>query len=398
MELSTIRKRIEKEGADLWLILDYENKNPAMVSLLGKRMLTRKIFAFLFAAKKPVLLCHIIDLVKLDDEGIKKDFDLVVYKTWQEMLEKEKELLEDVDTVMMDVSEYGLLPRVSFADFGSVDFVRSLGKTIKPSADLLQFFSAVLSEKSLQSQILACKTALKIKDKAFLKIKEDIEEKGYSDELDIQQYICREFDIEGMVYDEAPIVAIGPNASDPHYAPDAEHHARIKEGDLVLIDMWAKYAGPDDVYADITWMGYVGSEIPEVYKTRFEIVKRARDGVIEFLQRELPLRAVSAYEADDVARRIISEAGYGDYFIHRVGHNIGVDVSPHGPGANLDNFETHDFRCIMDGTSFSDEPGIYAPDFGVRSETDLHFRDGKLLVVGGLQDAIIPILDQEDSF
>lgn len=125
--------------------------------------------------------------------------------------------------------------------------------------------------------------------------------------------------------------------------------------------MWAKLNNQDGVYADITWMGYIGKEVPEVYVRRFEIVKAARKGVIEFLQREIPNRDVFAYEADDVARKIISEAGYGDYFLHRVGHNIAVDVSPHGPGANLDNYETHDDRKLLEGTSFSDEPGIYAP-------------------------------------
>ena len=139
-------------------------------------------------------------------------------------------------------------------------------------------------------------------------------------------------------------------------------------------------------------MGYCGSSVPEIYQKRFSIVKQARDGVISFLKEELPHRKVQAYEADDVARKIITDAGFGPYFIHRVGHSISDDISPHGPGANLDNYESHDFRELMEGTSFSDEPGIYAPDFGIRTETDLHIQNRQLCVVGGLQEKIIPIL------
>jgi Xaa-Pro dipeptidase len=195
-----------------------------------------------------------------------------------------------------------------------------------------------------------------------------------------------------VVYDDPPLVAIGKNASNPHYTPTPESHAKIHQGDLVLIDMWAKMDDPEGVYADITWMGYVGADVPEVYAKRFAIVKAARDAVIAFLKKEIPLRPVAAYEADDVAREVITKAGYGDYFIHRVGHNIAVDVSPHGPGANLDDYESHDTRHLIEGTSFSDEPGIYAPDFGVRSETNLHILNHQAVVVAGLQDKIIPIL------
>jgi Xaa-Pro aminopeptidase len=195
-----------------------------------------------------------------------------------------------------------------------------------------------------------------------------------------------------MYFDEAPIVAIGPNASNPHYAPTKDCHSLIEQGDLVLIDMWAKFKAEGSVYADITWMGYVGLEVPEAYRQRFSIVKGARDAAIAFLKRELPLRNVQAFEVDQVARKVIEEAGYGEYFTHRLGHSIHCDDSPHGPGANLDDFESHDTRTLLSGTSFSDEPGIYAPDFGVRSETDLRIENHRLLVVGGLQDEIIPLL------
>ena len=392
MRLQEIQKSIHEEGADAWVLVDYENRNPVVARLLLHKMLTRKIVLILPKDGKGQIICHSIDEVFLRGEEIKKNFDLHIYKTWQEMLDQEKAILSGYKTVLMDYSENGLLMRVALADFGSVDFVKKLGLEVKSSMNVLQAITARITEKGRDLQRKACKIALKIKDEAFEKIRDDILAKGESDEYEIQQFICDRFHQEGMVYDDPPIVAIGQNANDPHYGPTKEIHSSIRKGDLVLIDMWAKFTDEEAVYADITWMAYVGSTVPSVYADRFEIAKRARDGVIEFLKENLPIRKVAAYEADDVARRIISEAGYGDYFIHRVGHNIAADVSPHGPGANLDDYETKDERCLLDQTSFSDEPGIYAPDFGVRTETDLFNDNGVLLVVGGLQDEVVPLL------
>ena len=356
------------------------------------KMLTRKIVLIIAGKGKSKIICHAIDTVFLENEDVERNFDLCVYKTWQEMLALEKDLLSPYKKVMMDYSENGLLMRVSLADYGSVEFVKKLGLKVVSSMNVLQSLTAIITEKGRDLQRKACKTALKIKDEAFCKIKDDILCKGVSDEFEIQKFICDRFHQEGMAYDDPAIVAIGKNASNPHYGPTEEKHSPIEMGDLVLIDMWAKYQDEEAPYADITWMGYVGKEVPQKYQERFSIVKAARDGVIAFLTKELPLREVHGYEADDVAREIITKAGYGEYFTHRVGHNISNDVSPHGPGANLDNYETHDERILLPGTSFSDEPGIYAPDFGMRSETDLFNNNGKLEVVGGLQDRIIALL------
>ncbi len=396
MEISKIQKIIAQEGAEAWVLVDYENRNPNLVAFLGEKMLTRKIIMVIPAQNKPFLITHAIDTVYLQDEKTLANFDLCVYHTWQEMLSLEKEKIGVFKTVLMDISEYGLLPRASLADHGSVAYIMGLGVKVLPSANLLQLTSAIVGHEGLLSQQRACATSLKIKDEAFALIAQEIKTKGESDELRIQEYIAKRYDEEGMVYDEKPLVAIGPNASNPHYTPTPESHSKIKEGDVVLIDMWAKYKGKGEVYSDITWMGYCGRSVPKVVEERFNLVKAARDGVIEFLSRELPKRVVEAYEADDVAREIITKGGYGEYFIHRVGHNIADTESPHGPGANLDNYESHDFRRLEEGTSFSDEPGIYAPDFGVRSETDLHIENGHLIVVGGLQDKVIPILALED--
>ena len=387
-----IREALAKEGADAWVIVDYENRNKTLVEFLGNRMLTRKIFLVFPLDKKPFIICHSIDTVFLRDEEIAKTFDLKVYHTWQEMLDIEKKEFAEYKKVLMDISEFGLLPRISLADYGSVEFVKSLGIEVASSGNLLQRFSALYSDRAYELQLLANKKTLMIKDEAFAKIKELILKNGETSEYEIQKFICDRFHEEGMVYDDPAIVAIGKNASDPHYGPSKEVSSPIRKGDLVLIDMWAKMDDPEGIYADITWMGYVGEEVPEVYAKRFEILKKAIEADFEFLKNELPKRAVAGYEVDQISRDYIKEAGFAEYFVHRTGHNIAVDVSPHGPGVNIDNYESHDTREIIDGVTFSLEPGIYAPDFGMRSETNVYIKDRQPIYVAGHQEEIIPIL------
>ena len=387
-----IHEALAKEGADAWVIVDYENRNKTLVEFLGNRMLTRKIFLVFPLNKKPFIICHSIDTVFLRDEEITNQFDLKIYHTWQEMLDIEKKEFAEYKKVLMDISEFGLLPRISLADYGSVEFVKSLGIEVASSGNLLQRFSALYSERAYELQLLANKKTLMIKDEAFAKIKELILKNGQTSEYEIQKFICDRFHEEGMVYDDPAIVAIGKNASDPHYGPSKEVSSPIKKGDLVLIDMWAKMDDPEGVYADITWMGYVGEEVPEVYAKRFEILKKAIEADFEFLKNELPKRAVAGYEVDQVSRDYIKDAGFAEYFVHRTGHNIAVDVSPHGPGVNIDNYESHDTREIIDGVTFSLEPGIYAPDFGMRSETNVYIKDRQPIYIAGHQEEIIPIL------
>lgn len=387
-QLKLINNTLQAEGADAWIIVDYENKNKTLVSFLGDKMLTRKIFAVFPANRAPFLICHSIDTVFLKDCG----FDLKIYHTWEEMLEIEKQEFKNYKKVLMDISENGLLPRISLADYGSVDFIKKLGIEVASSGNILQRFNAVYDEEAYKLQKLANKKNLQIKDEAFAKIKELIEKKGETSEYEIQQFICNRYHEEGMVYDEAPIVAIGKNASDPHYGPTDKLSSPIKKGDLVLIDMWAKMDHPNAVYSDITWMGYVGEEVPTIYKERFEVLRNAIESSFEYLEKNLPNKAVQGCEVDRVSRDYIESQGHGQYFIHRTGHNIAVDVSPHGPGANIDDYESHDTRELIDGVCFSLEPGIYAPDFGMRSETNVYIKDRKPIYVAGHQLEIIPIL------
>ncbi len=388
-QIETAKNYLKEKGLDAWVLVDYENRNPAFVSFLGRKMLTRKIFLIVPKEGKPYLICHSIDTVFLKGQN---DFDLKVYKTWQEMLALEKECFSSYKKICMDISGDGLLPRVSLADYGSVEYIKNLGIEIVSSANILQKLTATLDDEAKELQREANEKVLAIKDEAFKKIAADIKKRGKSNEYEVQQYICARFKEEGMAWDDDPIVAIGPNASNPHYGPTKDNNSDIHEDDLVLIDMWAKMDAPKGVYSDITWMGYVGETVPEVYENRFQILKKDVDLCVKFLNKNIAVRPVYGYEVDDVSRKYINEQGYGDYYTHRVGHSIAIDVGPHGCGVNMDNYETHDFREIIPNVCFSLEPGIYAPDFGMRSETNVLIDNGKVVVVAGRQDKIIPIL------
>ena len=175
--------------------------------------------------------------------------------------------------------------------------------------------------------------------------------------------------------------AIAPNAANPHYAPEVTNKSVITADTLVLIDMWAKGSRSWSTYADITWMCYTGARLPERYTTLFAVIRDARNAALDLVRERFASNLdVRGYEVDDAARGVIRAAGYDAWFIHRTGHNIGEET--HGAGANMDNYETHDDRVILKGTSFSIEPGIYIPgDVGLRTEISVVIDEhGNILV------------------
>jgi Xaa-Pro aminopeptidase len=206
----------------------------------------------------------------------------------------------------------------------------------------------------------------------------------------MQQHILTRFREEELVTDHGPDAAVNANASNPHYEPKQDACAEIKKGDTVLLDMWAKLDRPDAVYYDITWVGYCGEQPPAPYERVFTIVRDARNRAIQRVKAAVKAnQELRGYEVDDAARSYIQEQGYADYFFHRTGHSIGTEV--HGSGANMDNLETHDERRVIPWTCFSVEPGIYLPEFGIRSEVDVFVGDGEARVTGEVQDKIVLI-------
>jgi Xaa-Pro aminopeptidase len=299
-------------------------------------------------------------------------------------------MLSGATHIAMQYSPDCSIPYISTVDAGTVELVRSFGLQVVSSANLVQEFEARWTEGQLGMHLEAGRRVDRIRRAAFDFIGERTRASREVSEYEVQQFILGSFAHSELVTDHGPIVAVNEHASDPHFEPSPEDSRRIQAGDLVLIDMWAKLADPKAVYYDITWTGFCGDEIPSPIQNVFHIVREARKAACRFIIDAVTgKRRIAGFEVDDVARGVISQAGFGEFFFHRTGHNIGTDV--HGTGANMDNLESHDDRVILPNTCFSIEPGIYVGNFGIRSEVNMYVGEETATVTGEEQTAIVRI-------
>jgi Xaa-Pro dipeptidase len=288
----------------------------------------------------------------------------------------------------MQYSPNNVIPYIGLVDAGTVELVRSFGKDVVSSGDLVARFEAAWSEEQIASHFAARDAIDAIVPEAFKEIGRRTRN-GSVTEYEMQQWIAEAFRRENLVTEDLPIVAVNANSGNPHYEPKAEASAPIKPGDFVLLDIWAKKDTPGAVYYDITWTGVIGTPTDKQVEI-FNVVSAARDAGVKKVQEAYAgKRRIAGWEVDQATREYITTAGYGEYFVHRTGHSIGEHV--HGNGANMDNLETKDEREIIPNTCFSIEPGIYLPEFGVRSEVNVLTRDGNAEVTGKIQTELVLI-------
>jgi Xaa-Pro aminopeptidase len=291
--------------------------------------------------------------------------------------------------IAMQYSPNNIVFTISLVDGGTIELLRGLGKNVVSSADLVALFEATWSEEQIQSHFAARDAIDSITAAAFQEIGRRVRNGG-AKEHEIQQWFVEAFRRENLVTDDPPIVAVNANAGNPHYEPRADHPVAIREGDLVLLDVWGKKNIPGAVYYDITWVGFVGAPPSGQMHEVFAIVRDARDAGVRAVTDAINSgRRIAGWEVDRATRGHIEQAGYGDYFIHRTGHSIGTDV--HANGANIDDLEIHDERQILPNSCFSIEPGIYLPEFGMRSEVNVLVRAKSAEVTGKIQREIVTI-------
>ncbi len=389
MDLSAIQSALRERGFDAWLFYDHHHRDPIAYRVLGlseSLMVTRRWFYCIPAQGEPRKLVHRIEAGHLDPvPGQKRQ-----YSAWQELGDELKAMLAPYRRVAMQYSPNNLIPYVGLVDAGTVELVRSFGQEVVSSGDLVARFEATWTEEQVRSHFAARDPIDAITAAAFQEIGRRVRNGG-AHEHQIQQWIAEAFAREQLTPgDDLPIVAVNQNAGNPHYEPRADRSAPIREGDLVLLDIWAKQLQPDAVFYDITWMGFVGKTPSDRHQEIFRIVRGARDAAIQRVQQGIAAgEKLQGWQVDDAARQFIAGAGYGQYFVHRTGHSIGVTV--HANGANMDNLETHDEREIVPTSCFSIEPGIYLPEFGVRSEVNMLVRPGRAEVTGRVQNEIVLI-------
>jgi Xaa-Pro aminopeptidase len=388
MNLPAIQAALRERNIDAWLFYDHHHRDPIAYRVLGlpaSLMVTRRWFYLIPAKGEPAKLVHKIEAGHLDSlPGSKR-----VYSGWQELFEQIKLFLADYKTIAMQYSPNNLVFTVSLVDAGTMDLLRGLGKNVVSAADLIAQFEATWTDEQIKTHFAARDAVDSITTAAFAEIGRRVRNGGTTEHA-MQQWLLEAFERENLVTDDPPVVAVNANSGNPHYEPRAEGSAPIREGDFVLLDIWGKKNTPGAVYYDITWTGYVGKAPSDKQHEVFQIVRDARDaGVKTVLDAIAAGQRIAGWQVDRATRDHIQKAGYGDYFIHRTGHSIGTDV--HSNGANMDDLEIHDERQILPNSCFSIEPGVYLPEFGVRSEVNVLVRPNRAEVTGKIQREIVII-------
>ena len=389
MDLIGIQNALAKSGIDGWLLYDFRGSNPIARSVIGfdeSQIGTRRWFYLIPAEGEPVAILHVIEPHATRGAPGKT----VLYRSWKELEALLREHLRARRRVAMEYSPGAAIPYVSRVDAGTIEMVRAAGPEVVSSADLVQLFEAVWTKEQKELHDRAARGCLAAKDAAFALIRERLAAGAGVTESEVQALIGRRFAEEGLYSHHPCIVAVNDHASDPHFETGAGPNDRkVAKGDLVLIDFWAKVANdPRAVYYDATWMAYCGTDVPPKMREVWEAVRGARDAAVEFVTRSIGAgTTIRGAEVDDVARAFIEDRGYGPYFLHRTGHSIGYEV--HGNGVNIDNLETRDSRTLVPGVCFSIEPGVYLPEFGVRSEIDMYVGEGYAEVTGDIQRELL---------
>jgi Xaa-Pro dipeptidase len=394
-KLRDIQKNLVEQNLDGWLLYDFRRSNDLAFDLLEipeEKFFTRRFFYWIPKKGKPVKIVHRIESENLDH----LPGDKLKFLAWQELESNVEKVLKGSKRVAMEYSPRNAIPYVSKVDAGTMEVVRDCGVEVVSSADLLQKYSSVWNEHKLKTHLEAADVLDKTVAKAWELIANSLRTSKELTEYDVQQFLLSEFEKNACVTEGPPICATNSHAADPHYIPAKEGSSLIKEGDFILIDLWCKKNLPDATYGDITRVGVAAKEPTKRQEEIFNIVKNARDAGTDLVkERFAKNESLMGWEVDAACRKVIEDAGYGECFIHRTGHNI--DVNDHGNGAHVDNLETQDRRHILPGTCFSIEPGIYlSEEFGVRLEYDVYVdHDRSVQVTGGIQESITCVLASE---
>ena len=386
MDVTRIQEALRREKLDGWLFFDHHQRDPLAYRILGlnpARHVTRRWYYLIPATGEPRGLVHRIESGMLDEAPGEK----TKYSSWQEQQAGIEDMLRGAKRVAMQYSPRCAVPYVAMVDAGTIEVIRDLGVEVVSSAELIQEFEALLSDTQFETHVEAGLVVDRVCAGAFRFIGDRLAS-GVG-EFEVKEWVLAEFSRAGMVTDSGPIVGANGHAGDPHYEPMPDTSVPIRPGDFVLLDMWAKLNRPGAIYYDITWTGFCG-EAPARVKEVFGIVRDARDKAVETVAAAVAAgRELRGFEVDDAARGHIRACGFGEQFVHRTGHSIGTEV--HGTGANMDNLETHDERRILSGSLFSVEPGIYLPEFGVRSEVNVFVKAGSAGTTGAVQRELVRI-------
>lgn len=390
LDVAAVQDRLRAAGLDGWLLYDFHGSNPIAVRLAGldrgTHMTTRRWYYLIPATGSPRALVHAIERGTLDAlPGTR-----LVYAGRAQLAAGLDRLLDGMRTVAMEYSPMCAIPYLSRVDAGTAEMIRARGVTLVSSGDLVQQFEAAWTPAQLASHRAASESLYRVKDRAFDAAARAIAGGDSLTEFELQAQMMRWFDEEGLVTDAAPVVAIGPNAGNPHYQPTAERTAAIVRDGVLLLDLWGKTREPGAVFADITWVGVTAARVPAEVAAAFGAIAAARDAAVDLVAgaaREG--RDLRGWQVDEAARGVLERAGFAPFVLHRTGHSLGEQV--HGSGVHMDDYETHDDRRVLPGTGFTVEPGLYFEDFGVRTEINMYRGEREAVVTGPRQHEVVTL-------
>ena len=392
LDIRAVQAALRTQGLDGWLLYDFHGINGIAVDVAGVgrqggHLTTRRWYYLIPTSGEPRALVHAIESHALEHlPGTTERY------SGRAALESGlQRLLQGMRRIAMEYSPGCAIPYISRVDAGTIELVRQFNVEVASSGDLIQQFSAVWDEAQITAHVAASEKLYRVKDRAFDEAARRLKDGAAVTEFEIQQLMAGWFAEEGLVSDSAPVVAAEKNAGDPHYLPMASATRTIGKDEVLLLDLWGKLDQPGAVFADITWVGYTGPEVPARIARAFHAVKGARDAAVELVQQRTRAgQEIRGFEVDRASMAVLRGTGYGDAILHRTGHSLGESV--HGNGVNMDDYETHDDRRLLPGTGFTIEPGVYFDDFGIRSEINMIVRDRDATVTGPLQSEMLALL------
>jgi Xaa-Pro aminopeptidase len=390
LDISAIQQALKAERLDAWLLYDFQGSNPIAASLTGLatsgKMTTRRWYYLIPATGEPRGLVHAIERHNLDAlPGAKTP-----YSGRAQLEGGLRQLLAGTRRVAMEYSPNCAIPYISRVDGGTLEAVREAGVEVVSSGDLVQMFDAVWSPRALETHKIASEKLYRIKDRAYKLVSDEFQAGRRLNEYELQRQMIGWFEEEGLISDSTPNVSAQENAGNPHYHPSAAVYRAINTNEILLLDLWGKLKEPGAVFADITWVAFTGSRVPDEYARAFAAARDGRDAAIALVQDAARSgRTLRGWEVDRVCRDVIDKAGLGRFFVHRTGHSLGQTV--HGNGVHMDDYETHDERRLIPGTGFTIEPGVYTDTFGVRTEINMYVGEREATVTGPAQRDIVTL-------
>jgi Xaa-Pro dipeptidase len=375
-ELERLQGLIAESGTDGWLLFDFRGRNPIASAVLGSAIVgSRRVFVLIPRAGSPVALVHAVDAELW--RGWPSQWTKRVWVR-RETLAEELGALVRGKRLAVDISPNGAIPYLDGVPAGVADWIRSLGATLVPSADLVTRYCSIWTAEDVASHRRAAAAIAAIAREALTRAGTAAVGEHPIGEHEVAVWIRERFDRAGLLTEGSPSVSWGPNAARTHYEPTAEESRPIVRGALLLLDLWARE--PGGIYADQTWMAAIGPPT-ERDAELWGVVRRARDAALDLLaERVRSGTPVRGAEADAAAKRVIADAGHSEHTVARTGHSIDR-YGLHGFGPPIDDTETHDDRLLIPGVGFSVEPGVYLPgEAGVRSEVNVVVGDGDIVV------------------